>query len=464
MDSASTSQSKPDRQKPHLSAGEKKIVLRVYESLRKDYPEKNVTASVEKCSQMTGVSARTIYRILRENRLKGSVASAKTPPGRPIKKVDDDIKYAIRRKLHSYFFQNKIPTIDKLLADINNDNDLPNFSRSKFWKILKELNIRYLKRNRKSHLIEKTEIVMWRRMYLNAIQKYRAEGREIFYLDETWLNEGHTQPKVWQDLNVKSQRQAFMDGWSIGLKNPTGKGKRLIITHIGGVNGFVEDGLLSFESKKTGDYHEEMNSEKFENWFKKVLTKLPYNSVVVLDNAPYHSRRLEKLPTTAWRKMNIQQWLSDKCIPFDETMVKCELLNLVKQNKQQYIKYVVDEMAREKGVHVLRLPPYHCELNPIELIWGQVKNEVARKNTTFKLAEVKELLVNALEAVNAETWQKAIQHVIKEEVRMIPLDVQADIAVDNLIISTGDESGDDSDDSVTTNSVSNSCTSSDLED
>ncbi|CAK1585278.1 unnamed protein product [Parnassius mnemosyne] len=30
-------------------------------------------------------------------------------------------------------------------------------------------------------------------------------------------------------------------------------------------------------------------------------------------------------------------------------------------------------MAAECGVTVLRLPPYHCELNPIELIWAQAK-------------------------------------------------------------------------------------------
>ena len=30
-------------------------------------------------------------------------------------------------------------------------------------------------------------------------------------------------------------------------------------------------------------------------------------------------------------------------------------------------KFVVDEMATAVGHEVVRLPPYHCELNPIEL-------------------------------------------------------------------------------------------------
>lgn len=46
--------------------------------------------------------------------------------------------------------------------------------------------------------------------------------------------------------------------------------------------------------------------------------------------------------------------------------------------------YATDTYAREKNIEVLRLPPYHCKLNPIEMIWGQVKGYVAGENKTFK--------------------------------------------------------------------------------
>jgi hypothetical protein len=49
-----------------------------------------------------------------------------------------------------------------------------------------------------------------------------------------------------------------------GLTNPTGKGKRLIILHIGSDKGFLTGGLLCFESKKnSADYHNEMNGDSF---------------------------------------------------------------------------------------------------------------------------------------------------------------------------------------------------------
>ena len=31
---------------------------------------------------------------------------------------------------------------------------------------------------------------------------------------------------------------------------------------------------------------------------------------------------------------------------------------------------IVDQMAAAKDIEVLRLPPYLCALNPIELLWG----------------------------------------------------------------------------------------------
>lgn len=90
---------------------------------------------------------------------------------------------------------------------------------------------------------------------------------------------------------------------------------------------------------------------------------LKSHSIIVLDNAAYHSRLLERIPTTTWNKHDIQAWL----------------LQLVKENKMMYQLYKVDEIAAKAGHTVLRLPPYHCELNPIELILAQIKGTVARK-------------------------------------------------------------------------------------
>lgn len=127
-----------------------------------------------------------------------------------------------------------------------------------------------------------------------------------------------------------------------------------------------------------------------------------------------------------------------KKIAFQTTMVKKELLAIVNANKGPK-KYVVDEMAKNRQITVLRLPPYHCELNPIELVWAQVKGEVARNNTTFKLNDVKVLLTNSLERVTADKWQSCINHVLKEEAKMWELDDLIDITIEPIIINIGSE-------------------------
>lgn len=53
--------------------------------------------------------------------------------------------------------------------------------------------------------------------------------------------------------------------------------------------------------------------------------------------------------------------------------LKRELLLLVKENKIETKHYVIDELLKAHGHLVMCLPPYHCDLNPIEFCWAQVK-------------------------------------------------------------------------------------------
>ena len=71
-------------------------------------------------------------------------------------------------------------------------------------------------------------------------------------------------------------------------------------------------------------------------------------------------------------------------------------------------------MAKAAGHEVVRLPPYHCELNPIELAWSQVKRFIKENNTLFTLSAVKELTYNGFEQVGPAQWKKLIDHVQRE--------------------------------------------------
>ena len=104
-------------------------------------------------------------------------------------------------------------------------------------------------------------------------------------------------------------------------------------------------------------------------------------TLIVIDNAPCHSQQLERIPTMNSTKQYMQDWLTAHEIPFPEHALKRELHALIRASNPTQ-KYAVDEMAKAAGHEVVRLPPYHCELNPIELAWSQVK----KNNKLFTLS------------------------------------------------------------------------------
>jgi hypothetical protein len=53
-------------------------------------------------------------------------------------------------------------------------------------------------------------------------------------------------------------------------------------------------------------------------------------------------------------------------------------------------------------------------INPIEMLWAQIKGYVA-SNKTFKSLEVKTLFVEGLRQVTAQNWQNYISHVLRQE-------------------------------------------------
>ena len=109
-------------------------------------------------------------------------------------------------------------------------------------------------------------------------------------------------------------------------KKASGKGTRLIILHAGSCKGWINGVELVVQSKKSGDYHDKMTSEHFEEWFNDTLIpKLEPNSIIVMDKASYHSRRLQKIPTKSSTKQEMKDWLTSNGMQFPEKALECEL-------------------------------------------------------------------------------------------------------------------------------------------
>ena len=71
-------------------------------------------------------------------------------------------------------------------------------------------------------------------------------------------------------------------------------------------------------------------------------------------------------------------------------------------------------MAKKQGQEIVRTPPYHPELQPIELCWGIVKNHIGR-NCNFTLSNLKLQLEKGFDKVDASTCKKIISRIKNRE-------------------------------------------------
>ena len=187
-----------------------------------------------------------------------------------------------------------------------------------------------------------------------------------------------------------------------------------------------------------------MNAENYEKYFEKVCSLLKPNSLIVKDNASYHSRNSEDYSISKWRKAQFQKWLSENNISFSPDALRSELWILRKRHRVEKTSKIVEEIAKKYGHEVLRLPPYHCELNAIELILGDEKRYVARENNSMTIEGVEKLFRKRRGEINQEICRNCIQHVRSVEDKYWEMDRIIDQTMDKLMFSVGD-SDDESD-------------------
>ena len=64
------------------------------------------------------------------------------------------------------------------------------------------------------------------------------------------------------------------------------------------------------------DYHNSMNAENYEKYFEKICKLLKPNSLIIIDNASYHSRISDDYPKSKWKKAQFEQWLKENKVNF----------------------------------------------------------------------------------------------------------------------------------------------------
>ena len=127
----------------------------------------------------------------------------------------------------------------------------------------------------------------------------------------------------------------------------------------------------------------------------------------------------------AYRKRNIT---------FPDKALRAELWTLVKSEREKFPDKVKETVAKEYVHKILRLPPYHCELNSIELAWAAEKNYVAGENKDMSLDSVEKLFRKKREELPEDFWRKCVEHLKKLEENYWESDRSQDNKVEQLII------------------------------
>ncbi|XP_050357613.1 uncharacterized protein LOC126778193 [Nymphalis io] len=383
----------------------RQIIYNVAKYMQKEKDEgvTNTNQVQHRTANATGTSVRTVRNILSE--CKNSDTSVFRTPGKkrvkskPITGIDHFDKGIIKRCIHNFHVAEKeMPTLTKLLIKFRRDIHFKGSSGS-LSRIIKELGFKWKKTESKFKiLIEKHSIRLKRIEYLRDLKKYRDEGREIVYAGQS-------------NVYVKySQRHT--DGKRKDLKVSNSRGQPIIIVNAGSATGFLPNALFMF---KPGSKAQEMNFTNYKKWLiTKIIPNLKHNSVIVLDKTSYNNKLLNPAPTPYSKKAEMQSWLKNKAIPYTNNMLKPQLYQLISENDDHNKTYIVDEMFKKHNHVVLRVPPAHPDLNPIDIALDAVGGYVAERNTDNKTNHAIELVkekVNLIEINELTDLCKKVEYI-----------------------------------------------------
>lgn len=394
-----------------LSAIEKEtiVILKKYFDRTKDDPQEQMAPGVQRVVNALGCSIATVKRVMaNHNRGVHPGDQGEIYRGRPQLVLPNSMQTVTREYVRKANREGRHVTLELLyqyLQDLTSDNE---FSVRTLGRALDRWGFTFGKGIRTQKLKEKDHVVAARQRYLRRKRSNRkGDGtiRPEVYLDESYVNKNHSNDFVW-----------YFDDDGPWIQKPTGKGERLIIINAITKDGWIPGAKLTFKStKKTGDCHGQMNQGLFIKWFRdKLLPNISEGSLIIMDNASYHNvLSTYSAPTAKYSKEKIRLWLERNNIPLSEDCLKIEMIEILNKIGPSPT-YILDEIAAEYGHEVLRTPPYHPELQPIETCWAVVKNQIAR-NCDFTMANLVAQLEKAFGSVTAETCSGLIKKIREVE-------------------------------------------------
>ncbi|RCN46587.1 hypothetical protein ANCCAN_07447 [Ancylostoma caninum] len=337
----------------------------------------------------------------------------------------------VRQTIHDRLKADLDITLNGLLDELRSKyEDFP-MSVSTLHRFIKSLGFSYRINRGQQVIYENSDIVAKRAVYLRKIAEARNGGDCLIYIDETWIFDKMSKKRGWNDNSIPRFAPAsVLQKYSCGKTAGKNKGRRATVISALGRDGVVPNCTKIVVSGTGGieeDHHGDMDHHMFERWLRDSIPHMirfaeGRRVTVIMDNAPYHTRQLEKIPTRSSTKARITNFLQSRGIDVAVESSKADLIAELDHYVEsrggigRVRKYAVEEICDEFGVRMIRLPPFHPFFNPIELCWSQLKahlnkyGRISDKIETVKLRATHWL--NDVQPSLAEAW---FRHTHREE-------------------------------------------------
>ncbi|PIC48990.1 hypothetical protein B9Z55_007759 [Caenorhabditis nigoni] len=391
-------------------------------------------------SQICGVHKSTIFRTTPERsdpprkRLRDMGEMEKCR--RYVSQIDLIKRLEIIKKIHSLWKEKEDVVVDDLWKWAKSELNFPR-GRTIFLKTMKGMGFCYKKSDYNSVVVERPDIIQRRVAYLRLKLYWDSKNALYASYDETWAHSGMVKFLVWQHRNGGMyKRCSLMDLESaqVGPEKGKGRGKRVIIAAVLTEFGVLEGSELLLisglrEEDQKADYHADMDGANFEKYYQTMIPlfaaeakKCGRPPVFLCDNAPYHNAALKKPPTSTSSRSEIVQFLTEHNVKFFPKQTKDLLYDICKDfieangGREAFTVYKFDSFAASHGVTVLRLPPYHCFFNPVELLWSQMKRSLQKTGRSEDSVEIVRSKASAfLKSFSGDSAKKLFLHTQKME-------------------------------------------------
>lgn len=106
---------------------------------------------------------------------------------------------------------------------------------------------------------------------------------------------------------------------------------------------------------------------------RQLLPNLTQTSMIILDNVAYHRVLLNHVPKVGKiKRAELTDYLQSKDLEVNEKKIAKEYIADTEP-------MAIIHMSQPHGHKILFTPPYHSDLQPIELLWALVKGKVGRQ-------------------------------------------------------------------------------------